>query len=135
LIALQVHAQKTGKKPARTVSIVKFIPGLYQLKKGKYFKGTLLLGSFVGTLTGTFIYNKKGNDWYDKYQNSTNVEDIVLFRQHTEKSFKRRNLCIVGIFSVWLIHVLDLKFFKTEKAGISGNIGKKKFNFGIYYAF
>ena len=112
-----------------------FIPGIQQLKSKKYVKGSLLLGSFIGSVAGAVVYNKKGSDWYDKYSNSTNVEDIILFRQETEKSLKKRNLFIVGIFSVWLVHIIDLKFFKSGKGGVKGEVGKNKINIGFYYSF
>ncbi|MCP5049478.1 MAG: hypothetical protein GY940_20070 [bacterium] len=141
LIPLYNHAQTTGTKPqtkkeeGKTISIVKFIPGLYQLKSRKYLKGSLLLGSFLTAIAGTIAFNNKGNDWYDKYKNSTNVEDIRMFRDQTEKSFKKRNIFIAGIFSVWLVHILDLKFSKSGKTGVTSDIGKNKINFNFYYRF
>ncbi|MGD2087909.1 MAG: hypothetical protein PVH61_17155 [Candidatus Aminicenantes bacterium] len=123
------------KKKPKTVSITMFIPGIHQLASGKYVKGTILLGSFLSCITGAVIHNKKGNDWYEKYINSTNVEEIILFRQKTEKSLKKRNLFMVGIFSVWILHILDLKFFKSKKGGVKGEVGKNSFNIGFYYTF
>lgn len=129
-------ADPDKKKPEeKTVSITKFIPGIPQLTTGKYIKGTLFLGSFIGTVVGTFVYNKKGNDWYEKYQNSTNVDEITLFREETEKNFKKRNLFMVGIFTIWLAHVIDLKFFKSRKSGVKGEVGKNSINIGFYYSF
>lgn len=125
----------TKKNKDGAISILKFIPGIPQLKAGKTFKGTLLLGSFLGTITGAFLYNHRGNQWYEKYQHSTDVADIILWRRHTEKSFKNRNLCLVGVFSLWLFHILDLKLFKSEKAGITGDVGKNKMEIGFYYGF
>lgn len=123
------------KSKTKKVSILMVIPGVQQLKSGKYVKGSLLLGSFIGSVTGAFVYNKKGSDWYDKYLTSTNVEEIILFRQETEKNLKKRNLFIAGIFSVWLAHIIDLKFFKSGKGGVKGELGKNKFNISFYYSF
>ncbi len=126
----------TEKKTTdRAVSIIKFIPGVPQLKAGKYFKGALLLGSFLGAIAGSFAYNHQGNQWYQKYQNSTNVEEIVLWRHQAEKSFKNRNLCLVGLFTVWFMHILDLKFFKSGQAGVKSDVGKNKIDIGFYYSF
>jgi len=127
--------KKSKEKKEKTVSIAMFIPGVQQLKSGKYVKGSLFLGTFIGTVAGTFTYNKKGNDWYDKYRNSTNVDDIIRFREEAEKSFKKRNLFIAGIFTLWLAHIIDLKFIKTKKGGVKGEIGKNNFNIGFYYSF
>jgi hypothetical protein len=126
---------KNDEKKSKPISITKLIPGIQQIKSGKYAKGTLLLSSFIGSITGAVIYNKKGNDWYDKYTESTNVEDIILFRQNTEKNLKKRNLFLAGIASIWLIHIIDLKFFKSKKGGVKGEVGKDHINIGFYYHF
>lgn len=129
----------TDKKKPKPVSITMFIPGIHQVKSGKFVKGTLLLGAFIGCITGTIIHNNNGNDWYKKYLDSTNVEEIIRLRQNTEKSFKKRNLFIIGILSVWALHAIDLKFSKTKsgtkKGSIKGEVGKNSFNIGFYYTF
>jgi len=125
--------QKKDKKKA--ASFVKFIPGIPQLKSKKYVKGTLLLSLFIGFAAGSFVYNSNGNKWYDKYQGSVNVEEIVLFRSKAERSFKNRNLCLIGIASVWLFHILDLKFTKSGNAGLRGDIDQKGFDIGFYFSF
>jgi hypothetical protein len=122
------------KEKPKAISITMLIPGIHQLKSKKYAKGTILLGSFIGCITGAVIQNNKGNDWYRKYKESTNVEEIVLLRQSTEKSLKKRNFFIVGILSVWVLHIIDLKFFKTKKGGVKGEVGKNSFNIGFYYS-
>jgi hypothetical protein len=123
------------KKKPKAVSITMFIPGIHQLASGKYVKGTILLGSFLSCITGAVIHNNKGNDWYEKYINSTNVEEIILSRQKAEKSLKKRNLFIVGVLSVWALHIIDLKFFKSKKGGVKGEVGKNSFTIGFYYTF
>jgi hypothetical protein len=131
----QPDASEPDKEKPKTVSITMFIPGIHQLASGKYVKGTILLGSFLSCITGAVIHNNKGNNWYEKYIDSTNVEEIVLFRQKTEKSLKKRNLFIVGALSVWALHIIDLKFFKSKKGGVKGEVGKNSFIIGCYYTF
>jgi hypothetical protein len=131
----QSDSSEPGKEKPKTVSITMFIPGIHQLASGKYVKGTILLGSFISCITGAVIHNNKGNNWYEKYINSTNVEEIVLFRQKTEKSLKTRNLFIIGALSVWALHIIDLKFFKSKKGGVKGEVGKNGFIIGCYYTF
>jgi hypothetical protein len=58
-----------------------------------------------------------------------------MFRQNTEKNLKKRNLFLVGIASIWVIHIIDLKFFKSKKGGVKGEIGKNNINIGFYYHF
>lgn len=124
-----------SKKKSRAIPLTLFIPGVKQFKNKQYAKGSLLLASFAGCIAGAVIQNNKGNDWYRKYQNSTNVDDVILFRQLAEKRFRSRNLFFVGIFSVWAIHVIDLKFFKSGKGGVKGEVGKNNINLGFYYTF
>ncbi|MCP5102452.1 MAG: hypothetical protein GY950_03685 [bacterium] len=131
--SMVVGAERRKKK--NKISFLKLIPGIAKIKSGKYSKGTLLLGSFLGAAAGTFVFNKKGNDWYDQYRESTNPEEVILLRRKSEKNFKKRNLCIVGIFSTWLIHIIDLKFFKSRKGGVKGTVGKNEINIGFYYTF
>ncbi len=126
-----------GKKEKKTkaIPLTMFIPGIQQMKNKQYAKGSLLLASFAGCIAGAVIHNNKGNDWYRQYQNSTNVDEIILLRQKTGNSFRKRNLFFVGIFSVWAIHVIDLKFFKSGKGGVKGEVGKNSIHFGFYYTF
>jgi len=137
--ALYTGAQTTdpGTKKAKQVPLSLFIPGVYQLKNNQYIKGGLLLGAFAASISAALIFNKKGNDWYDKYRNSTNIDEIVRLRDKTEKTFKKRNLCIAGIFSVWLVHIIDVKFFKPKKgkAGVKGEAGNNTLSVGFYCSF
>jgi hypothetical protein len=129
------ESSEPQEKKAKAVSIAMFIPGIYQLKSGRYLKGTLLLGSFAGCIAGTAINNNKGNDRYEQYLRSTNAEEIVQLREQTEKSFKKRNLFMIGIAAVWLAHIVDLKFFKSKKGGVKGEMGKNSIHLGFYYSF
>jgi len=144
ILLLVTHAAADADNPTdskekeskpKPVSITLFIPGLQQLKNKQYIKGGILLGAFIGSVTGALVHNEKGNDWYEQYRNSTNVEEIVMLREKTEKSFKKRNLYIAGIFSVWALHIIDLKFFKSGKAGVKGEVGKNTISIGFYYCF
>jgi hypothetical protein len=124
-----------GKEKSKAVSIAMFIPGLQQLESRRYIKGALLLGFFAGCIAGAVIHNSKGNNWYEKYRTSTDVDEIIMFRQNTESSFKKRNLFMVGVLTVWLAHIVDLKFFKSKNGGVKGEAGKNSFNVHFYYAF
>lgn len=139
LIVQPAFSQQTQrekkKEKGKKIPLSMFIPGVHQIKTKQYLKGGLLLGAFAGSISGTVIYNNKGNNGYDKYQNSNNVEDIIRFRNETEQSYKTRNLFIAGIFSVWLIHIIDLKFFNSPKSGITGGVGKNSIRVGFYHTF
>lgn len=135
LVVLPVYAKEKKESRDNTISILKFLPGLHQLKSRKYVKGVLLLGSFAGAVTGAILYNNKGNDWYDKYRQSTNIEEITQFRKHTEESFKKRNLCVIGMVSVFILHIIDLKFSKSGKTGVKSDINKGRIGIGFYFKF
>lgn len=135
VVTLPVTAKEKKETRDNTISILKFVPGLHQLKTKKYFKGVLLLGSFVGAVTGAVIYNNKGNNWYDKYRESTNVEDIILFRKNTEDNFKKRNLFVIGIVSAFVLHLIDLKFSRSGKTGVKSEINKDRIDIGFYFKF
>ena len=125
------NEDKKEKKP--TVPIIKIIPGIYQLKSGDVVKGGLLLGSFAGCITGAILENNRGNDYYGKYLDSINVEEIVKLRQNTESSFKKRNYYMAGVLGVWLIHLLDLTFFSKKKYGVQGGISKNRICISFYF--
>lgn len=127
---LQKFEQK-GKK----IDVIKFIPGIYQIKSGKILKGGVLLSSFIATIVGAILSNKKGTDYYEQYQNSTNVKEIIYLRERAEKKYKGRNYFIAGLFSVCLIHFIDMKFFNKKKGVIKSEIAKNSINIGFYYFF
>lgn len=122
-------------QPGGAVSIVKFIPGVYQLKSKKFVKGSLLFSVFTAAVVGAVIENKRGNDLYEQYLASQDVEEIVALRKQTEKKFQNRNYYIAGALGIWLLHLLDLKFFNKKKGGIKGEVTKKNIQVGFYYSF
>jgi len=128
-------AEKDNQKNPQGISLAKFIPGIDQLKKRKILKGCILLGAFLTTISGAIIENNRGNDYYDQYQNSIVVEDIVDLRKKAEHSYRLRNYFMAGIFAVWVIHLLDLKFFNRKKGGLKGEIKNNSIGIGLYFSF
>lgn len=131
---LFAEVQKHGEK-SKKVDVIKFIPGIYQIKSGEILKGGFLLSSFITTITGAILSNSKGNDYYEQYLSSTNVEEVIYLRDRTEKKYKNRNYFIAGLFSVWLIHLIDMKFFNNKRGVINSEITKNSINVGFYYFF
>jgi len=127
--------EKTEKPKSHTIPLTLFIPGIDQFKSRQYIKGGLMLGAFTACLTGAIINNSKGNQWYKKYQDAAIVEDVVHYRQQTEKSMKRRNFFMIAAFSIWVIHVLDVKFLKSGKAGVKSELGQDSLRLSFYYTF
>lgn len=129
------EVKKEEQKDTQAVSIIKFIPGVYQIKSGKILKGGILFSVFTAAIIGAVIENNRGNKLYERYMASQDVEEIVNLRKQTEKKFKNRNYYIAGVFGVWLVHLLDLKFFKNKKGGIKGDVTKKSIHIGFYFSF
>ncbi len=114
---------------------MKFVPGAFQIKQGRIIKGGLLLGTFSAAVIGAILENNRGNDLYEKYLSSQDVEEIVALRKQTEKRFRRRNLFIAGASVVWLVHLLDLKLLKNKRGGVKGEVTKENIQIGFYYSF
>lgn len=127
-------AEQNQQKKSSGIPLVQFIPGITQLKHKKIIKGGVLLGAFVTSIAGAVIENNQGNDYYDLYLKSTVVDDIVDLRKKAENSYRWRNYFIAGIFTVWVIHLLDLKFSK-KKGGLKGEFKNNSIRFGLYYSF
>jgi hypothetical protein len=121
--------------PAKGVSIVKFIPGLPQLISGKVLRGGILLGACLATVAGAILENQRGNDYYEQYLVSIDVDEVVDLRQRAEKSFRARNYYIMGLISVWILHFLDLKFLKNKKAEVKSEVKTGGISIGICYSF
>jgi hypothetical protein len=128
-------ADKESTEPDRGIPVSKFIPGVYQLLSGKTLKGGVLLAACLGTIAGAIIENNQGNDYYEQYLQSTEINEIVELRGKAEKSFRSRNYYILGICAVWLVHVLDMKIFGTKKGVIKGEAKNNSIRLGFYYYF
>lgn len=122
------------EKKEEKVSIIKYIPGLQQIKTKKYFKGGVFLSSFIAGIAGAVIYNSRGNDSYDNYLQSKDTDEIVELRKTTENFFKKRNLFIIGSGVVFLLHLFDLKF-SNKKSGVKGEIKNNSIGVSLYYGF
>jgi hypothetical protein len=129
-----IPAEQDQKKKNSDIRLVQFIPGISQLKNGKTIKGGFLLGAFLTTIGGAIISNNKGNDYYEQYLDSVIIEDIVDLRKMAENHYRLRNYFMAGIFAVWVIHLLDIKFFK-KRGGIKGEIKNHGVHFGLYVSF
>jgi hypothetical protein len=116
------------------VSIIRYMPGLFQLKEKKVLKGSILLSSFIIGISGAIINNNSGNKYYKMYLLSKNVDEIVNLRKKSENKFKSRNLFIIGTGISFLLHLIDMKFSKG-KGKVKSEIKNNNINIGIYYNF
>ncbi len=119
-----------GKK-----SVIILMPGFYQLKQGRVFKGTVLAGTFFALGAAALVENQRGYQYYDLYKKATTRDDAVFYREKTENSFRRRNIYILGAVLVWTVHILDIKISSGKRAKIRGKIEKNSASLGFAYSF
>ena len=134
LVAVSTAFSKEKESFDSKLPITYVVPGIEQIKRGYYLKGIILFSSFSSCIGEAIINNNKGNDYYEKYLNSKIVDEIVLLREKTEQSFRRRNYFLIGAFSIWIFNLIDLQFFSREK-GVKGELSKNGFSISFYYTF
>jgi len=98
-------------------SVLLLIPGIQQLKEGKYLKGFLLSAGFASCVGMALWKNSQGYEYYDLYLKATVVEDVIRYREMTEEKFRERNYFIAAAAGIWLIHLIDLR--TSNKKGVS----------------
>lgn len=123
LLCSPVTAKK-ATSPTPVIPVDRVIPGWVQLSSGKPVKGILLLGGFLGTIAGAAIQNHRGNLAYDRYLECRDATQIGTLRRETERHFKSRNLFVLGIAAITVIHFLDLTFSKKSNASIQGKLAR-----------
>ncbi len=111
------------------------LPGIYQLKKKEYLKGTLLAGGFLLLAGGALWKNLEGYGFYDKYKAATDRDSVVYYRKRTEECMRTRNYLAMAAAGLWLLHVLDVKFSAKKKTRIRGKIEKNSASISISYSF
>ena len=135
LLSCLVLAGQGSNQPAKGIPVEKFIPGLSQLISGKILRGSILLGACLATVAGAIWENGRGNDFYEQYLASTDVDEVIELRSRAERSFRTRNYFILGMVSVWALHILDLKFLKNKRGKVKGEVKNHSLSFGIYLSF
>ncbi len=116
-------------------SVIILVPGFYQLKQGKVLKGTVLAGAFFALGAAALVENQRGYEYYALYEKATNKDDAVFYRERTVKSFRRRNLYILGAALIWTVHILDIRISSGKRAKIRGKIEKNSASLGFSYSF
>lgn len=135
LLSCSWLAGEEDNQLSKGVPIVKFIPGLHQLVSGKVLKGSILLGACLTTIAGAIWQNQRGNEFYDRYLASIDADEVIDLRSRAERSYRSRNYFIIGMVSVWVLHFLDLKFLKSKKVKVKGEVKNNRLCVGICYSF
>lgn len=77
------------------------VPGLAQMRNGKYIKGGTILGICSISLAGVFINQAKANNDFDRYNNATNLPEIIRSKSDYSTHISLRN-------SFWVTFGLSL---------------------------
>lgn len=124
-LALTVNGEE---KSSPLIPVSRVIPGWAQIRSGKPVKGILLLGGFLGAVTGAMIQNHQGNQAYDRYLECRDAGQITELRRQAERRFRSRNFFLIGTVGVLATHFLDLTLSKKPNAKIQG----KMVDYGIH---
>ncbi len=133
-INLSIYPAEKSSPPSKSISLLRLIPGIPQLKDKKIVKGSLFLASFLYGIYSAVHHHNKGNQLYDKYMASQDVNEIVMFREQTERRFKKRNYFLIGAGALFFLHLIDLKFSK-KRGGVRGEIKNSTLRVSLYYSF
>ena len=129
VLAVPVMPDEKGEESS-PLPLEQVIPGWKQIRSGRAVKGILLLGGFIGAVTGAIISNRQGNRAYDEYLACRDADLVVILRRKTETRFRTRNWMLVGAAAVMGLHFLDLTLTKTKNATITGDIDPGGFRIG-----
>ncbi len=110
------------------------IPGLRQLEKNRRITGYALLSGFCAGIGGAVLFHLRGRDRYRAYLDSTRIDEVIRFRDQTEKAFLGRNLFLAGTLAVWVVHVLDLTI-QAKRSRIKGEFTENCLRITFSYSF
>lgn len=114
----QDEGEEQGTSDQKKISSLQkslLIPGWGQIAEKRYLEGVLFLTAETFCIYKIFLYNHKGNDYYDLYKKADNVGDATEYRDLTEKYDTRRNRFILAAAGVWIINLVDIYFIVKKK--------------------
>ncbi len=99
------------------------VPGLGQLYKGEYLKGTLLTVLSSAALVSSIFYIMDTNEKEKAYLIETDPTIIESKYQEYNSSFQKRNISLIAYGVLWLYSQLDLLFLSDDEP-VNNNILK-----------
>ena len=118
------------------------IPGWGQFAEKKYLNGAVFLSAEIYCLYKIFENNHRGNENYLLYKEAGNVDDVLIYRELTEKYDRRRNVFILGAIGIWAVNLIDIYVIVKNKKNKDKNFkiqlesGENKilgFTFTLYF--
>jgi len=91
------------------------IPGWGQFSEKRYLEGAFFLSAEIFCLYKIFENNHKGNENYLLYKAAGDVDDVVKYRDLTEKYDRRRNVFILGAIGIWAVNLIDIYVIVKNK--------------------
>lgn len=91
------------------------IPGWGQFAEKKYLEGAVFLSAEIFCLYKIFENNHRGKKNYQLYEAAGNVDDVVKYRELTEKYDRRRNAFILGAIGIWAVNLIDIYVIVKNK--------------------
>lgn len=92
-----------------------FIPGWGQYSQGYRLKGVIFATVAATAAIMAIYYNDQAGETYDRYQSSTDIEEIRAMRKKTERYDVRRNKAIIGYCFTYGINLVDIYYFSTKE--------------------
>ncbi|MFC2167932.1 DUF5683 domain-containing protein [Acidobacteriota bacterium] len=91
------------------------LPGWGQFAEKKYLEGVLFLSAEIFCLYKIFENNHRGNENYNLYKTAVNVDEVVKYRDLTEKYDRERNVFIMGAIGFWAVNLIDIYVIVKNK--------------------
>jgi len=107
----------TAPQPTEFTSLHKslLLPGWGQFSEKHYVEGAIFASAAVFSLVQVLSFNRKGNRYYGKYQDAAAVEEVMLFRELTEKYDTRRNQYLLLTAGIWAVNLIDIYVIVKRK--------------------
>jgi hypothetical protein len=107
------NVSKDGSFDALQKSLL--IPGWGQFAEKRYLEGAVFLSAEIFCLIKIFENNHRGNENYSLYKTAGNVEDVLKYRDLTEKYDRNRNAFILGAVGIWAVNLIDIYVIVKNK--------------------
>ncbi len=91
------------------------MPGWGQFAEKKYLEGAAFLSAEIFCLYKIFENNHRGNENYILYEAAGNVDDVVKYRDLTEKYDRKRNVFILTAVGIWAVNLIDIYVIVKNK--------------------
>lgn len=91
-------------------------PGWGQLNEKKYAKGVFFMAAEFFCILQAISDNSQAEKYYNRYRNATIPDEVVFFRNQTEKYDIRRNQYLLAGAAVWIVNLVDIYICVGKKS-------------------